>query len=218
MSASRRLLGFAVRAAALLALEALALVVLAELLPGVETLSFEAALLVAISTALINAVLWPLLTRLVLPLTIVTFGLASLGLSAGVVALAFYAVDGRSPPFGSDIAIAFALALISTFVAPLLNVEGDARNLRVVRRRARSARKQNQTAVPGVILFEIDGLGETVLREAIRDGHAPTIAGWLAQGSHRLIGWECDLSISDGRQPGGPAVGKQLGHAGVSLV
>jgi putative membrane protein len=128
MSTWRVLLGFAVRVAALLALEALVLVALAAILPGVETLSFEAALLVVIATALINAALWPLLTRLVLPLTIITFGLASLVLSAGVVALAFHVVDGRSPPFGSDLAIAFALTLIATFVAPALNVEGDVHN------------------------------------------------------------------------------------------
>jgi uncharacterized membrane protein YvlD (DUF360 family) len=207
VSASRRILGFVVRTAGLLALEALALVVLAALLPGVETLSFEAALLVVVATALINAALWPLITRLVLPLTILTFGLASLLLSGGVVALAFYAVDGRTPPFAGDVVIAFGLALVSTFLAPLLNVEGDVRNLRVVRRRARSARKRNQTDLPGVILFEIDGLGEAVLREAVRDGHVPTIARWLSQRSHRLIGWECDLSSQTGASQAGLLLG-----------
>ena len=48
--------------------------------------------------ALINAVLWPVVIRLALPLTIITFGLGSLLLSAGAVALAFYAVDGKTPP------------------------------------------------------------------------------------------------------------------------
>jgi uncharacterized membrane protein YvlD (DUF360 family) len=203
-------LGFVVRTAALLAVEALMLVVIAALLPGLETLSFQAALLVVIAMAVINAALWPLITRLVLPLTIITFGLASLVLSAGVVALAFSAVDDRTPSFVDAIAIAFGLSLVATFVAPLLDVEGDVRNLRVVRRRARGARKRNRTDVSGVVMFEIDGLGEAVLREAVRDGHVPTIARWLSQGSHRVIGWECE--------PGGPAAGEQLGHARVPLV
>jgi uncharacterized membrane protein YvlD (DUF360 family) len=207
MSAPRRLLGFAVRTVALLALEALALVVLTAILPGLESLSLEAALFVAIAMALINAILWPLITRLVLPLTVITFGLASLVLSAGVVALAFSAVDGKSPPFAGSVAIAFGLALVSTVIAPLLNVEGDARNLRVVRRRVRGARKRNETDVPGVILFEIDGLGERVLREAVRDGHVPTIARWLADGSHRLMGWECDLSSQTGASQAGLLLG-----------
>jgi uncharacterized membrane protein YvlD (DUF360 family) len=205
--ASRRFLGFVLRAVVLLGVEALLLVALTAVLPGVETLSFEAALLVAGAMALINAVLWPFVTRLALPLTILTFGLASLALSAGAVALAFYVVDGKSPPFWGNVAIAFGLALVSTFVAPLLDVDGDVYHLRVVRRRRRRHRQHNRTDVPGVILFEIDGLGEGVLREAVRDGNVPTIARWLSQGTHRIQGWECDLSSQTGASQAGLLLG-----------
>ncbi len=207
MSGSRRLLGFAIRTSALLASQALILVVLAAISPGTEALSFDAAVLVVIAVAVINAVLWPLLTRVALPLTIVTFGFASLLLSGGTVALAFYVVDGRTPPFTHSLAIAFVLAVVATLLAPLLDVDGDVRNLRVVRRRVRGARRSNQTDVPGVILFEIDGLGEGVLREALRDGHVPTIARWLGDGSHHLIGWECDLSSQTGASQAGLLLG-----------
>ncbi|HEY2536206.1 MAG TPA: phage holin family protein [Solirubrobacteraceae bacterium] len=207
MTRARLLLGFAVRAAIMLGVEAAVLLVLASVLPGLQALSFDAALLVAAAMALFNALLWPLLTRVALPLTILTFGLASLVLSAGVVALAFYLIDGVSPPFSTSLAIAFALAVISTLVAPLLDVGGDARQLRVVRRRARRARGRNGSDVPGTILFEIDGLGEGMLREALRDGHAPTIARWLSEGSHRLLGWECDLSSQTGASQAGLLLG-----------
>ncbi|HEX3391617.1 MAG TPA: phage holin family protein [Solirubrobacteraceae bacterium] len=203
----RRALGFAIRALAMLAIDGLALVLMTWLLPGLESLSFDAAVLVAAAMALINALLWPLLIRVALPLTIVTFGLGSLLLSAVMVSLAFYAVDGKTPPFGSDVAIAFGLALVSMLAAPLLDVDGDARHLRVVRRRVRRSRKDNQTDLPGVILFEIDGLGEGVLEEAIRDGHAPTIARWLADGSHRILGWECDMSSQTGASQAGLLLG-----------
>ena len=56
-------------------------------------------------------------------------------------------------------------------------------------------------------MFEIDGLGEGVLREALRDGYAPTIARWLADGSHRLLGWECDLSSQTGASQAGLLLG-----------
>src|ERR1700684_2668687 len=154
LSRWRQLGGFIVRPAVLLGLEALSLVVLTAILPGHESLSFDAAVLVAAAMAIINAVLWPLLIRVALPLTIITFGLGSLALSAGVVALAFHVVDGKTPSFGSDLAIAFGLALVSMLAAPLLDVDGDARHLRVVRRRARRTRRDNHTEVPGVILFE----------------------------------------------------------------
>jgi uncharacterized membrane protein YvlD (DUF360 family) len=204
---SRRLLGFLIRASVLLVVEAVVLVVLAAILPGVETLSFDAALLVAVVMAIINAVLWPVVIRLALPLTLITFGLGSLLLSAGAVSLAFWIVDGKTPPFGSDIAIAFGLALVSMFVAPLLDVGGDANHMRVVRRRVRRGRKHNRTDIPGVILFEIDGLGEGVLRDAIRDGHVPTIARWLSEGTHRVMGWECDLSSQTGASQAGLLLG-----------
>jgi uncharacterized membrane protein YvlD (DUF360 family) len=207
LSRLRRLLGFGIRALIMLGVQALVLVVLTALLPSHESLSLGAAALVAAAMALINAVLWPLVIRIALPLTIVTFGLGSLALSAGTVALAFYLVDGKAPSFWADLAIAFGLALVSMVVAPLLDVDGDARHLSVVRRRVRRARRRADTDVPGVILFEIDGLGEEVLRDAIRDGHAPTIARWLEDGSHRMLGWECDLSSQTGASQAGLLLG-----------
>jgi hypothetical protein len=70
-----RILGFAIRALILLGTDALALVVMTALLSASDALSFPAAVVVAATMALINAVLWPLVTRLALPLTIITFGL-----------------------------------------------------------------------------------------------------------------------------------------------
>jgi uncharacterized membrane protein YvlD (DUF360 family) len=203
----RRLLGFAVRAVVLLGLQTLALVAITALLSDTDRLSLGAAALVAVTMALINAVLWPIVTRVALPLTIVTFGLASLALSAGSVALAFYWVDGKTPSFWVDLVIAFALAVVSMIAAPLLDVDGDALHLRVVRRRVGARRKAQASDVPGVILFEIDGLGEGVLRDALRDGHAPTIARWLSDGSHRLQSWECDLSSQTGASQAGLLLG-----------
>ncbi len=203
----RRLLGLTFRFVLLLVIQGLVILALAALLPGVKTPSFAAAVLVAAAMALINALLWPLVIRVALPLTVLTFGLGSLVFSAGTVALGFYVVDGTRIPIGGDLAIAFAMALVSMLIAPLLDVDGDAQHLRVVRRRVRRGRKANRSDVPGVILFEIDGLGETILREAVRDGHVPTIARWLADGTHRVLGWECDLSSQTGASQAGLLLG-----------
>ena len=92
-------------------------------------------------------------------------------------------------------------------LTPVVGLDPDARALRVVRRRARRARRQNRTDVPGVILFEIDGLAEPVLRRALEEGHAPTMARWIDDGSHRLLGWECDLSSQTGASQAGLLLG-----------
>jgi uncharacterized membrane protein YvlD (DUF360 family) len=207
VKSGRQLLGLALRVVILLLIEGLVILALAAILPGVATPSFGAAVLVAATMALINALLWPIVIRIALPLTVFTFGLGSLVFSAGTVALGFYVVDGTSIPIGGDLAIAFGMALVSMLIAPLLDVDGDAQHLRVVRRRVRRGRKDNHTDVPGVILFEIDGLGEAVLREAVRDGHVPTIARWCSEETHRILGWECDLSSQTGASQAGLLLG-----------
>jgi uncharacterized membrane protein YvlD (DUF360 family) len=207
VKSGRQWFGLVLRLAILLLIEGLVILALAAILPSVETPSFRAAVLVAATMALINAVLWPIVIRVALPLTVFTFGLGSLVFSAGTVALGFYVVDGTSIPIGGDLLIAFAMALVSMLIAPLLDVDGDAQHLRVVRRRVRHGRKDNRTDIPGVILFEIDGLGETILREAVRDGHVPTIARWLSDGTHKVLGWECDLSSQTGASQAGLLLG-----------
>ena len=51
---------------------------------------------------------------------------------------------------------------------------------------SRAGSAQPSTDVPGIVYLEIDGLALPVLRRAMRDGNAPTMARWLADGSHRL--------------------------------
>lgn len=56
-------------------LAALVLMVTAHVVPGMEVRSFVAALFAALVIGIVNTLVWPLLTLLTLPLTIVTFGL-----------------------------------------------------------------------------------------------------------------------------------------------
>lgn len=61
----------------------------------------------------------------------------------------------------------------------------------------------NKTDVPGVMFLEIDGLSQAVFQKALGDGYMPTLKRWLEDGSHKLAGWETDLSCQTGGcQPG----------------
>ncbi len=195
--------GYFGRALVLVVIDGLLLWLLSDVLSGISVPSFGAAVLTAGLIALLNALLWPLLTRLVLPLTVLTFGLGSLVLNAAIVNIAIRAVDGSDPRFGATLLVALGLAVVTMLVEPLLDFDGDAYHLRVVRRRVREARERNRTDVPGVILFEIDGLAEPVLEQAIAAGHVPTIARWLGDGSHKIVGWECDMSSQTGASQAG---------------
>jgi uncharacterized membrane protein YvlD (DUF360 family) len=180
---------------------------LAALLPKIGVPSFGAVLLTTALIAAFNALLWPLLIRLLLPLTVITFGLGSLLLNAAIVSLAIKLVDGNAPDFIGSVLVAFILSIGLMLLAPALSIDDDARQLRLVRRRARRVADANRTEVPGVIMFEIDGLAEPVLRRALREGHAPTMARWLERGTHRVVPWECDLSSQTGASQAGLLLG-----------
>ncbi len=68
-------------------LSALAVLIAAYILPGVEVGSFWAALLVAVILSLFNAILRPILVILTIPVTILTLGLFLLVINAVIVLL-----------------------------------------------------------------------------------------------------------------------------------
>lgn len=73
---------------------AIAVMVTASILPGVEVSGFWASVVVAVVLALINALIKPVLVILTIPITIVSFGLFLLVINAGMVMLADFVVDG----------------------------------------------------------------------------------------------------------------------------
>ena len=117
--------------------------------------------------------------------------------------------DIRVDGFGDALLAALVIAAVS-IVAP-----GHPRHQR--RRRVRAARhppgrragraRTVRTDVPGIIFLEIDGLALPVLRDAMRDGNAPTMARWIAEHGYRLIEWETDLSSQTGASQAGILLG-----------
>src|SRR5215213_8011430 len=107
---------------------------------------------------------------------------------------------------------ALLAALIVAAVSVALEVvfgtnDDDTYSLRVVQRIARRQGGCEPTDVPGILFLEIDGLALPVLRRAMRDGNAPTMARWVEEGSHRLVEWEPDLSSQTGASQAGILLG-----------
>ena len=81
--------------------------------------------------------------------------------------------------------------------------DDDAYTVRVTQRdRAPLRRARADLDVPGIIFLEIDGLALPVLRRAMRDGNAPNMARWLADGTHGIDRVGDRPLVADGRQPG----------------
>jgi uncharacterized membrane protein YvlD (DUF360 family) len=188
------------RAVVVLVLDALALLLLSELLPGLTLDGAPAALATAAGVGLLNAFVWPLLARLTLPLSVLTLGLGALVLNGLLVGLVIDAIPGgHVDDWWTGIVVAVGLTAITALLSALLAIQEDESWYRnVVRRQARRRRDRTESDVPGVVFLEIDGLAHDVLRRALRDGNAPVLSRWLREGTHRLEGWETDWSSQTG--------------------
>lgn len=188
------------RALVVLLADAVSLLILSALLPGFELDRPGAAIATAVVIGALNALVWPALARFTLPLNVLTLGLAALVLNGVLVAFAIDLVPGAEiKDFWTGVVVALGIALLTTLLASLLAVDEDESWYRnVVRRQAKRRGDRIESDVPGVIFLEIDGLAHEVLRRAMRDGNAPTLAHWLRDGSHRFVRWETDWSSQTG--------------------
>ncbi|HZB05030.1 MAG TPA: phage holin family protein [Thermoleophilaceae bacterium] len=188
------------RAAVVLLVDALALLALSELLPGFTLDGFGAAFVAAAAVGILNALVWPLLARFTLPLNVMTLGLATLVLNGVLMVFAIDLVPGADiEDVWTGVGLAIGLTLITTILASLLAIdEDDSWYRNVVRRQARRSGRHVESDVPGIVFLEIDGLAHDILRRAMRDGNAPTLARWLREGTHRCVRWETDWSSQTG--------------------
>ena len=190
-------------------LSAAALGLTAAILPGVDIADWGGAFVVAIVVAALNAVIPPLFAAVRLPLTLVFGFLISLVLSALVLRFAADVLNSfEVDSFGWALLAALLMAAFGVVLEVIFSVDDeDTYTLRVIRRIARRQGGETQTDAPGIIFLEIDGLALPILRRAMRDGSAPNMARWVADGSHRLFEWEPDLSSQTGASQAGILLG-----------
>ncbi len=189
---------------------AIAVYVAAALVPGVALDGFGGAFVVAALIALLNAVLPPLVAGLRLPFALISGFLAILVVDAGALLLAHELLGAtiRVDSPGSALAAALVIAAVSVVLEVLAGTnDDDEYALRVVQRVARRQGARAPTDVAGIIFLEIDGLALPVLRRAMRDGSAPTMARWIAERGYRLTEWEPDLSSQTGASQAGILLG-----------
>jgi uncharacterized membrane protein YvlD (DUF360 family) len=185
-----------------------ALMVAAWILPGVNIENFGGALVVAAIVAALNAVIPPLLAALRLPLTLVLGFLLVLVADAIILQVTAGVTDGvlTVDNFGWALLASLVIAAVSVVLAVLLGSD-DMSSIRIARRIARRQGIIASTDVPGIVYLEIDGLALPVLRRAMRDGNAPTMARWLRDDTHQLVEWETDLSSQTGASQAGILLG-----------
>ena len=192
------------------AVSAFALYIAALLVPGVKIEGALGALEVAALIAVLNAILPPLVAALRLPYMLAIGFLLVLLLDAWMVKVAADLSDRTLtvPSYWQALLVSLVAAAVAVALEVVLGTnDDDVYGLRVTQRVARRSRERVVTDTPGILYLEIDGLARPVLQRAMRDGHAPEMARWLASGSHRLAEWETDLSSQTGASQAGLLLG-----------
>jgi uncharacterized membrane protein YvlD (DUF360 family) len=183
-----------------LLLDAVTLLLLSQVLSGFVLDGAATALAAAAMIGLLNALIWPVLARFALPLTVLTLGGAALVLNGVLVTFAIDVLPGAE--IGGvleGIVVTIVMAAVTSVVYALLAIDENESWYRyVVRRQARRREQVVESEVPGVLFLEIDGLAHDVLHRALSDGSAPNLAAWLRSGSHNLRKWETDWSSQTG--------------------
>ncbi len=174
-------------------------------LTGFYAHSLVVGLIATAGLGLINALLWPLLSRLALARSVITFALSALLLNGVIIwLLVFFTSEIRVSGWGLFF-LALNVALINTVVSGILTIDDDASFYRAMSKkmRGRAEKAVENKDKPGFIFLEIDGLGETILRKAMENGKMPTLAGWVSRGTHKIKGWETDFSSQTGASQAG---------------
>jgi putative membrane protein len=107
-----------------LLLTALAVILLANILPSVEVDNYWIAILVALVLSLLNLLVKPLLVILTLPVTILTLGLFLLVINAIIILLASSLVSGFSVDgFWSALLFSLLLSILQSVLFAFLKEE-----------------------------------------------------------------------------------------------
>src|SRR4029450_8225605 len=179
-------------------------------LPGVSSDHWYSALAMALVVGVLNAILPPVIAALRLPFMLALGFVLVLVLNALVIQAASSLLEGvyEVDNFGWALLAALVAAAVGLVLEVVFGTDDESSySLRVVQRVAKRLGGGERTDVPGIIFLEIDGLALPVLRRAMRDGNAPEMARWVAQGTHGLAEGEPDLSSQTGASQAGILLG-----------
>lgn len=192
----------------------LALAVSLWLLPGEQvSRGTESVATLAIVVLAVGALLRPGLTRL----TVLTgtFGLLVAGLLAQVLVLGIaLALVPTVEPFslGEIFIASWGAAVVAAGVNWLFDASSDEAFFGQVLGQAVRITHRHGVTGPGLLVVQLDGVSEPLMRQAITGGAMPTVSQWLRSGSHQLRGWHTGLPATT---PAGQSV---LLHGDVSAV
>ncbi len=199
---------------------AVALMIAALIVPGVEVAGFWGALFVAALIGILNAIVMPILAAVRLPFTVALGFILVLVVDAllvlGASELSDNAIEVES--FWRALLVSLVTSAAAVALQTIFGTDDDDEYaLRVTERIARRSGGQIRTDVPGIIYLEIDGLALPVLKRAMRDGNCPEHGALGRAGHARARGVGDRPVVADRGEPGRHPARLERGHPRLPL-
>lgn len=151
---------------------------------------------VALGFGLLNALVRPFLILLLLPITFITLGLATLVLNAGL----FYLVHIIFPAFMvegflSAVGGVLFLTLVNTLIGSFIHLGDDYSFYATLMTKftAMTGPHETEPADSGLLILQIDGLSYKTLKRAIRRGNVPFLSDMLKRRRYVVRKWYSGL-------------------------
>ncbi len=184
------------------------------LLPGVQVnRGSESVATLAVVVLGVGALLRPLLTRLTVLTGTVGLLVAGLLAQALILGIALNLVPTVRPfSLGEIFVASWAAAAAAAAVNWIFDTSSDEAFFGQVLGHAVRVTLRHGRTGPGLLIVQLDGVSEPLMRQAITSGATPTVSGWLRSGSHVLRGWHTGLPATT---PAGQSV---LLHGDVTAI
>ena len=163
-------------------------------LGGITIPDFKTAFLIIILLSLVNALLWPILSYFSLRFIVLTLGFGTFLIDGILLYFISLFIPGVNIHGISLFFIPLLIALISSLVSIILNIDDDSSYYHNILEKEMKAIYTKPIEDDGFIFLEIDGLSYSTLKKALNNGDMPTLSKWLESGTHKLTKWETDLS------------------------
>jgi uncharacterized membrane protein YvlD (DUF360 family) len=195
-------------------IQCVVLLFLAWALPGFSLGETKTALLSAAIISIVLALAWPVINVIAGRFHPILFPILSFGLSGlaiylvGVVDVEGFRVDS----IWVGIVVSLGMTAGSVLIGAIFSLD-DSMSYEwfVVRPLRKQYASTPKSTTPGILYLEIDGLALPILKQAIDGGYMPTLQRWIADGSHKLLPWEPDLSSQTSASQAGILLGDNTG-------
>jgi uncharacterized membrane protein YvlD (DUF360 family) len=173
---------------------AVALIVAAALLPGLEAASVLDLVAVAAVMALFGALIRPVLSSVAATLGWFAVTAAAIAGEALTMLLVLLVVPGvEAASFWTLIAATWIAATVSTLLTWLVHAGTDEAFTTALWRYGARGATVPDPEVDGVVFVQMDGLPFPVAQWALQSGTMPTLRRWIDRGSHRLEEWTVQM-------------------------